>query len=155
SSARPSERSAAVANLVAQAPLVERAMIQEDHQQMAALTHPALIELAGGREGYLRQLAEAAADLRRQGLKFHAIRFGTPSPVVESAGELYAVYPYVLELTGPNGEPASQPGYLVCVSGDAGGTWVFLDGAGVGSDRGRLTRLLPRFPAELALPEPQ
>jgi hypothetical protein len=129
-------------------------MLREDHQQMADLTHPSLISHYGGRAGYIKMLEAIAAELRGQGLKFHAFRFGTPSPMFEAAGEVYAIYPYTLELTGPNGEPASQPSYLVCTSNDRGATWKFLDGAGVGADRGKLQRFLPGFPAELALPEP-
>jgi hypothetical protein len=145
----------AVANLRAQATAVEHAMIHEDHQRMADLTHPTLISHCGGRTGYVRMLEKTAADLRGQGLKFHVFRFGTPSQMFESAGEVYAIYPYTLELTGPDGEPAGQPSYLVCTSNDGGATWKFLDGAGVGSDRGKLLRFLPRFPAELTLPEPR
>jgi hypothetical protein len=155
SPARPFEGNEAVENFKAQAAKVEHAMINADHQQMADLTHPILINHFGGREGYIRELEQAAADLRRQGLKFHAFSFGGISQVFESAGELYAIYPYTLDLTGPNGEPASKPSYLVCTSSDSGATWKFLDGAGVGSDRRKLTRLLPGFPAELALPDPQ
>ena len=155
SSARPFEGNEAVENLKAQAAKVEHAMINADHQQMADLTHPILIDHFGGRAGYIRELDQAAADLRRQGLKFHAFSFGAISQVFESAGELYAIYPYALELTGPKGERASQLSYLVCTSSDRGLTWKFLDGAGVGSDRRKLTRFLPEFPAELALPDPK
>jgi len=155
SPARPFEGNEAVENLKAQAANVEHAMINADHQQMADRTHPVLIDHFGGRAGYIRELEQAAADLRRQELKFHAFSFGAISQVFESAGELYAIYPYSLELTGPNGEPASQLSYLVCTSSDRGVSWTFLDGAGVGSDRRKLTRFLPEFPAELALPEPQ
>jgi hypothetical protein len=155
SSARPFEGEEAVENLKAQAAKVQHAMITEDHQQMADLTHPVLVDHLGGRAGYLRELERTAADLRRQGLKFHAFDFGNLAQVFESGGELYAIYPYTLELTGPKGEPASKPSYLVCTSSDGGAGWKFLDGAGVGSDRRKLTRLLPGFPPELALPDPQ
>ena len=67
---------------------------------------------------------------------------------------MYALYPYALELTGPDGKPASQPSYLICASGDGGATWKFLGGAGVRSDGSKPHRVLPHFPAELALPEP-
>jgi hypothetical protein len=152
---RPVHDPKAVANLQAQAAEVERAMLREDHGRMADLSHPALVSYCGGRAGYIRKLQEEAGDLRGQGLRFHAFRFGEPSRLFESGGELYAVYPYALELTGPDGGRASQPSYFVGVSADRGATWRFLDGAGAGSDRGKLRRWLPRFPDELPLPEPQ
>jgi hypothetical protein len=145
----------AVANLKAQAAEVERAMIEEDHQRMADLTHPLLVNQLGGRGGFIRKLEAVADDLRKQGLKFHSFRFATPSKMIESSGELYAIYPYSLESTGPNGEQVSQPSYLVCTSGDKGMHWKFLDGSGVGGDREKLKRILPQFPDQLSLPEPQ
>jgi hypothetical protein len=144
----------ALTNLREQAAAIERAMIQEDHQLMADLTHPSLISQFGGREEYVKKLEATADDLRRQGLKFHAFGFGAPSAIFETAGQLYAIYPYTLLLTGPNREPASQPSYLVCTSNDRGTTWKFLDGSGVGADRSKQLRFLPDFPAELTLPEP-
>jgi hypothetical protein len=122
---------------------------------MADLMHPSLVRGMGGREACLRKLAKEAADLRRQGLKFHDFRFGEPSHMFEVKGELYAIYPYTLEITGPGGEPASQPSYLICHSTDAGATWRFMDGAGIGTDRERLKRFLPSFPTELSLPKPR
>lgn len=85
-------------------------------------------------------------------MKFNAFRFGSPSPMVEKWGEMYAVFPYTLELTLPNGAPGSQPAYLICISSDRGATWTFLDGAGVGADRAKLKRFLPDFPDTLPLP---
>ena len=145
----------AAANLKAQAAEVGRAMVQEDHGAMAQLSHPALVDHFGGRAGYIKKIEDMAADLRRQGLKFHAFRFGTPSKMIESSGDLYAILPCSLELTVPNGEPASQLGYWICTSRHRGANWKFLDGAGVGGDRRKLTRLLPRFPEDLPLPESQ
>ena len=56
---------AAAANLRAHATAVEQAMIHENHQQMADLTHPALVNYFGGRDGYIKELERTAADLRR------------------------------------------------------------------------------------------
>jgi hypothetical protein len=149
------EDDAALANLRNQAGAVERAMVQEEHERMADLTHPALIEQFGGHAAYVRKLEDVAAELRQQGLRFRTFRFGTPSQLIQSGDTLYALFPYTLELTVPDGRSGSQPSYLVCVSADRGGTWWFVDGSGVKGDRGKLERLLPGFPTELALPEPQ
>jgi hypothetical protein len=155
SPARPVEDAAALANLRDQAAAVGRAMVQEDHQRMVDLTHPALIEQFGGRAASVRKLQDIAAELRQQGLRFEGFQFGTPSQLVDSGGTLYAVFPYTLELTLPDGRAAGQPSYLVCASTDRGSTWRFLDGSGIKGERSRLERLLPGFPAELALPDPQ
>jgi hypothetical protein len=153
-SSRPFNSPEALANLKSQAAEVGQAMLKEDHQRMANLTHPVLVDHFGGRSGYIKKLEEIAEDLRRQGLTFHAFELGTPSQMIELSGELYAIYPYRLELSGPNGEPASKPAYLICTSADKGTNWKFLHGAGVGADRAKLKQILPRFPDELPLPEP-
>ena len=145
----------ALANLKSQATEVGRAMLEENHARMADLTHPMLIKLAGGRDTYIKKLEEMANDLRHQGLKFQSFDFGTPSALRESGGVLYAIYPYFLRLTGPNGELARQPAYLICTSSDGGITWKFLDGAGVKDDRSKLKQLLPRFPDDLPFPQQQ
>jgi hypothetical protein len=152
-SSQPFKSNAAVTNLKAQAVEVERAMINEDHDRMANLTHPALVNYIGGRAKMILKLEEAATDMRQQGIKVRAFVFGEPSELLKADGEIYAIYPYTLELTTSRGETAHQPSYLVCNSKDDGVTWWFLDGEGVKSDRGRLKRFLPQFPAELALPE--
>ncbi len=152
---RTVEDQKALANLKSQAADAGRAMLEEDHPRMADLTHPVLIKHFGGRDTYIKKLEETANDLRRQGLKFQSFDLGTPSALRESGGVLYAIYPYSLRLTGPNGEPARQPTYLICTSSDGGATWKFLDGAGVKDDRSKLKQVLPRFPDDLPLPQPQ
>ena len=152
---RTIENPKALANLKSQAAEVSRAMLEEDHARMADLTHPLLIKHFGSRDAYIKKLEEIAKDLRGQGLKFQSFEFEAPSVLHESGGVLYAIYPYSLRLTGPKGEPARKPTYLICTSNDSGANWKFLDGEGVKGDRAKLKQLLPGFPDNLSLPEPQ
>lgn len=145
----------ALANLKSQAAQVGRAMLEEDHARMADLTHPVLINHFGSRQAYIKKLEEIANELRQQGLRFQAFEFGTPSALQESGGVIYAIYPCSLQLTGPNGEPARQPSYMICTSSDGGTNWKFLDGSGVKGDRDKLRQWLPDFPDDLSLPETQ
>jgi hypothetical protein len=145
----------ALTNLKKQAGEIVQAMLQRDHEKLADLTHPAVIELAGGRARFIKLVEQMADRMAKDGLTFREVRLESPSKMVRAAGQLYAVFPYTLEMTGPRGEAASQPSYFVCVSGDGGQKWKFLDGDGVRGDRSKLKRVLPGFPDELALPAPE
>src|SRR5262249_39540621 len=132
-----------------------RAALQEDHPKMAELTLPALVEKFGGRAGYVQKLESIAAEMKGQGFRLTKFTFGDPSSLVQAAGEVYAVVPTVVELSGPGGATGRQPSYLIAVSQDGGASWKFLDGAGVSGDRSRLKAILPNFPEQLHLPAAQ
>jgi hypothetical protein len=145
----------AVTNLKTQAAEISKAMLRRDHEKLADLTHPVVVDLAGGRAKFIKVVERMADGMAKDGLTFRDIRLSSPSKAVEAKGQLYAVFPYTLEMTGPRGEAASQPSYFICVSGDRGQKWSFLDGDGVRGDRARLKRFLPDLPDALALPAPQ
>lgn len=142
-------------NLKAQAEEVGRAAVEEHHARLADLTHPALVEKFGGRELYVKKLESIAAEAKRGGFRLAKVTVGEPSPLVEAAGSLYAVVPTEGELSGPGGDVGRQPSCLIAVSSDGGAGWKFIDGAGIGSHRGRLKKLLPDFPERLDLPAAQ
>lgn len=143
---------AAMKNVKAQAREVRRAMLEEDHGAMARLMHPTLVRLMGGRTKVVRHLLAEAADFKRQGFQFTDVVLSDPSHFREAAGELYAVIPYKLELTGPGGATGSAPSFLVGVSIDGGSNWTFIDGAGLAADREKLRRVVPNVPDDLPLP---
>jgi hypothetical protein len=122
---------------------------------MADLTLPALVEKFGGRAGYVQKLESIAAEMKGQGFRLTKFTLRDPSQLVQAAGEVYAVIPSVVELSGPGGAAGRQPSYLIAVSTDGGASWKFLDGGGVGGDRGKLKALLPNFPDQLQLPAAQ
>jgi hypothetical protein len=145
----------ALGNLKAQAEEMGRASLRQDHQRMADLTHPALVRQAGGRSKYIQMLDSTAKEIKSQGFGLAGIHFEAPSALVESAGNVYAVIPYKMDMTGPGGAQGTTPGYFIGVSADGGRSWKFVDGAGADGDRGNVKQMLPGFPDELALPPKQ
>jgi hypothetical protein len=145
----------ALENLKSQADDVRRAVLAADHQRMADLTHPRVVEMMGGRAKFVQRLGEIEAELSGDGLRFMDFVFAAPPELVETAGEVYAILPYTLEMTGPDGARGTTPTYLIGVSGDHGTHWTFLDGNGVAGDRTKLKTILPDFPDRLPVPAKQ
>jgi hypothetical protein len=148
-----SDRTEPLKNLEAQAEEVGRAAVEEDHPKMAELTLPALVEKFGGRTMYVKKLESIAAEMKGQGFRIKQVAIGKPSQLVQAGGETYAVVPSEPELSGPGGATGKKRSYMIAVSQDGGATWKFIDGAGIGSDRGKLKSILPNFPEELQLPD--
>ena len=121
----------------------------------AELTLPAFVKKFGGGTTYIQKLASIAAEMKGKGFRPKQFSIGKPSHLVEAVGGVYAVVPGELELSGPEGATGKQAAYMVAVSQDEGITWKFIDGAGTGGNRGKLKSLLPNFPDELGLPNPQ
>lgn len=136
----------ALENLKAQADEVRRAILAVDHEGMVTLTHPRVVQMMGGKAKFIRHLEETEAELNGDGLRFKDLVFAAPSELVETGGAVYAIVPYTLEMTGPDGARGTTPTYLIGVSDDRGAHWTFLDGNGVAGDRAKLKKILPDFP---------
>jgi hypothetical protein len=136
-------------NLKTQAEAMGKAMANDDHQALVDLTYPRVVRLAGGRTRMILTLQETALKIGAV-WPVRSVRIHEPTGPASSAGELFAVVPFTLELKGPQ-ERRTLEGYLVGVSGDRGATWKFLDCSG--ADRDAVKDKLPQFPDALALPE--
>jgi hypothetical protein len=137
---------------MADAKQIREAMLQADHQRLADLTHPSLVNVFGGRDKYVKRVSEIAAEMNAKGFGFADVVLNHPSELVEERGRVYAIVPFDLHMTGPRGATGVKPSYLISVSSDGGANWKFLDGEGVADDRPKLRSLLPNFPDRLALP---
>lgn len=138
--------------LKAQAEELGQSAVQEDHAKTAKLTHPVLIEIFGGHAAYAKKLESMAAEMKEQGFRLKNVTIGDPSELAPAAGQLYAVVPTEVQLSGPGGATGRQPSCLIAVSGDGGAHWQFVDGSGFNGDRSKLKSLFPEFPERLALP---
>jgi hypothetical protein len=150
--AKPLDRARASQALMAYAEQVHQATLQRDHQRMAELTHPAVVNGLGGKERFTQRLAEIAAEMSDKGFGITDITLSEPSELVESRSSVYAVVHFDLRMTGPGGATGVKPSYLIGVSTDGGTSWKFIDGDGVAGDRAKLRRVLPDFPDRLELP---
>jgi hypothetical protein len=152
---KPLDKNEAVKNLKSQAAEVGNATLKEDHQKLADLTHPIVLEKLGGREKFIEKLKSVAAGIKSEGFRIEKVVFLEPPSLEETNTEVYAVVPFQLNLSGPRGVTITQPAFLIGVSRDSGTNWKFIDGTVFAGDRERLKKLFPNFPPKLKLPDKQ
>lgn len=142
-------------SLRAQAEEVGKAMIREDHERMAELVHPTLLNQMGGSANFIKRLNDIAAEVKKAGVHYRDVEFSVEPNAVQVGTEWYAVVPYELKFDGPKLVRGSKPSYLIGVSEDGGHTWKFVDGNGIAENPDMLPAILPNFPGGLRLPPKQ
>jgi hypothetical protein len=150
--AKPIDKQQALQNLKAQAEEAGAAMVNLDHQREADLTHPELVKAMGGRDEFIRRLASMASEASQKGFQVTRVTVSEPSVLVEAKKDCYSIVVTSLKLSGPGGAVGTKRSFLIGVSTDRGATWKFIDGEGIGVDRGKAKQILPNFPDELPLP---
>ena len=142
---------AARGRIKAQAEELGRAFVGGDFGKVADLTHPSIVELAGGRAHLAEDLEQGVEEMRAEGSRYESVSVGEPSQVVSGGrGQLFAVVPTVIRIATPRGVAASQS-FFLGVSDDGGGRWTFVEGADI-EDKNDLKTLFPSAPDELELP---
>lgn len=130
-----------------------RALVKEEFDKVADHAHPALVNGHGGREGYIKQLAEQANSSRTRSTSYdEPIALDDPVFDNDAAGTLFAFVPYRVTVRRPKQEGFGPTDYLVGVSMDQGQTWQFLDRLSFKGSEVRLRGLLPSLPADFKLP---
>lgn len=136
-------------SLKAQAEELARAMEDDKHERIADLTHPKMLEKAGGRRKVLQGL-EAFSRHRKSRWSYQAVRIEEPTGAAEKNGNWYGVVPYTLTLVGDDKRRISQTSFLLGVSFDGGKVWQFMDGNRATPQQ--ITEVMPDFPSELVIP---
>jgi hypothetical protein len=91
-------------------------------------------------------------EMKAQGVQFRSATFDNPSDVVVKNSELFAIVPFSLVVSVPQGT-VTQKLFMIATSIDKGRTWTFIDGGNV--DPKTLKDVLPNFPPTLKLPARQ
>jgi hypothetical protein len=127
------------------------AVLKEDYELLADLTHPRILENLGGRERMLDIVRRGMKDMKAQGFTFESCKADPPERLAKGEDGLYAVIPTTLVVGLPEGKLTNRS-FLVGFSKDDGKTWVYIDGANGGP---AVRELFPEIPKDLALPERQ
>ena len=137
--------------LKAQAEELGRAFVGGDFGKVADLTHPSIVELAGGKAHLAEDMGQVVEEMRAEGSRYESLSVGEPKQVVSGAqGRLFAVVPTVIRIATPRGVAASQS-FFLGVSEDGGARWTFVEGADI-EDKNDLKALFPSAPDGLDLP---
>lgn len=135
----------------AKAEEMNAAFIKDDFEKVAALTHPKMVELAGGLEKCIAAMKMTIQDLKAKGYVARSVSIDEPSDPVLVGSVLYIVSPFQLEMTAPNGKLRLKS-FSIGVSNDGGTTWGFLNGD---LDVKTIKAVLPDLPEQLKLPTRQ
>jgi hypothetical protein len=141
--------------LIEHAERMTQATLREDHATIAELTHPRVVSELGGKERFIERVAAITADMKSSGYAITGVRLSRPADLMEDEGIFYAIVPYDLSMTGPDGMKGESQSFFVGVSLDGGDSWKFVDGAAIAGDREKLKIVMKRFPDRLVLPPVQ
>jgi hypothetical protein len=141
------------AKIEEQARVLCKAYLDADWEKLVAMTHPRVIEIAGGKDKTVDLAKKVANQLKIQGFAFKDFKVGKAETPVVSGKTVYAVVHTSLVLS-TFGSTLQSESFLLAISGDAGKTWKFVDGTGL-EDPDKRKRFFSDLPTELKLPEPK
>lgn len=133
----------------AQAQKAADATLAGDWETLINLTHPKIVELAGGRAKMLELLETQMGQMKKDGIVLKESAAGTPTQIAEAESTLYSVVPTRNVIEVPQGTLISNS-YLIGASSDGGEHWTFIDSS-PGSER--IRQIFPELPDSLELPE--
>lgn len=148
SQSAPENSSSPAANAKRQADQIADLFISGDYDKFYDLTHPKLIDLAGGKDKLIESTQKAFAEMKSEGYEFVSMTVETPTQIVTDKDQTYAVLPTTVKMKVPQGE-GEQSGFLLGISADNGQNWKFINGV----SKDQLKVLFPEAVDKLQLPE--
>jgi hypothetical protein len=112
-------------NLEAQAREFCEAYIRKDYQTMLELTHPKMLECAGGKEKLLSELVRGEELWQSYGIEYLSWTPADSTQVISDSGSLYAIVPTTVNRR-VRGELSATDACLIGISSDEGQHWTFL-----------------------------
>ena len=131
---------------------ISQALAAGDFGTVVRLTYPKVVELAGGSEKMIGHLQTGMQKMKSNGVAIASVKVGSPSEFQAAGADLFAIVPTAIELNVPGGK-LTQKSFVVGISSDAGQSWLFADGNGLGADQ--VKTVFPNFPDSVPLPAPQ
>jgi TPR repeat protein len=132
------------------------ALVSENYARVVDFTYPKAVELMGGRDEAIARLREIIDDLKDRHASITKIEVQEPDRVVASKDRLFAVVPQTIRMESAK-KTVRTSSFLIAVSETAGQHWHFIDCAKLSQNpdtaREILTKIVPDFPARLALPK--
>jgi hypothetical protein len=130
-----------------------RALVEENYEKFVDLIYPKIVEEAGGRKILIGFLKESVESRKRRQLRLLSYEMKMPQRVVRSKGDLFAIVPGTMRMSGPEGA-TTTPSFLVGISSDEGKTWKFIE-SNKPENAKAIRKMVPHLPTDLALPGEQ
>lgn len=125
--------------------------LAKDYTAFAKYTHPATVELLGGREKMLEAVKQSFEALEAEGVTFLKIDFSEPTKIIMHENEMQCTLTQILELKIPGGTLTSYA-TMIAISRDGGKSWYFSDTAG--NDITNMRKMIKTLSPKLIIPEP-
>jgi hypothetical protein len=126
-----------------------RALIRNDFNAFSKYIHPAILEMAGGREKLKNDMDSANSAMKQFGVQFKKILIGNPGVVISYQNQLQCVVPENTDMLTPMGEINLETS-LIAISADQGKNWYFIDTNVYRVDK--LKKVLPGLSPGLVIP---
>lgn len=130
---------------------MNNALINGSFAKIVDLTHPKVIEMAGGRDKMIAEIESTMKQLKEKGVEFRSAKLGDISDPAAGGDDIFVVVPFDLELKAPGGK-LRQKTFVIGISPDKGKAWTFVNGD---LDAKSVKQMLPNLPDALKLPERQ
>lgn len=128
----------------------EKSLNRHEYRQVAHMTHPKIVEAAGGVLKLRDTLKQKLSPSKLRG-RIKSMDFKEPGKITKIANGLIAIVPYEATFEVKNKLYVVESFYLAW-SNDQGKIWVFVDGIGAYQE-GAMEQLFPGYKGELSLPE--
>ena len=126
-----------------------RSLIRNDFNAFSKYIHPAILEMAGGRENLKNNMDSANSAMKQFGVQFKKILIGNPGAVISYQNQLQCVVPENTDMLTPMGEINLETS-LIAISTDQGKNWYFIDTNVYKADK--LKKVLPGLSPNLVIP---
>lgn len=124
-------------------------LINNKFETFVRYMHPAIIEMAGGKENMQTKMDSAYRTMKRFNVRFKRYWIGKPSEVLEYKNTLQSVIPQITIMNTPLGEVFAESAMIV-ISEDKGKNWWFIDTNAY--DMEKIKTALPDLSPDLVVP---
>jgi hypothetical protein len=129
-----------------------QALITGKYAKFAELSHPKIVEMAGGKEKMIAELEKAMAKMKSDGASFSSVTVSSSIEVSTIDEKKFAIVPFVLKINVPGGL-LTRNCFMIGVDGDLGlgkHGWTFIDGTN--KDESQLKQVIPEAVGKLKIP---
>jgi hypothetical protein len=126
-----------------------RSLIRNDFNAFSKYIHPAILEMAGGRENLKNNMDSANSAMKQFRVQFKKILIGNSGEVISYPNQLQCVVPENTDMLTPMGEINLETS-LIAISTDQGKNLYFIDTNVYKADK--LKKVLPGLSPNLVIP---
>ncbi len=135
--------------LLKQADKMGKAFVAGEYEEFAKFTHPTIVIMMGGKKKMITEIARSFDLIKKDGVNFESMSYGTPSEIIQYEGQLQCTLPQIIEMKVGT-ETVTANAITIAVSMDNGANWYFIDPTG--NDITTMRKIIPTLSPALKIP---